>query len=891
MIDVSGLVLTCIRLFARVPCYNLLQNGWYETERGNLLEARPMTNRLHSVPTVSDSGAGILTAPSRRALALIVSCLFAFVSAGLIPAAAAQGVSAGQIVEIRDVIFGIGGQCRAGSITAAAVTVYFVGTEPQRARVVWNVPDPDGDIANISRELTLNPGSNPVWLYAPLDFQTRAGSIAEFIVYEFDDNGRPRSQLAARNVGMGSVLSPYVGMIGVVGFESANLEWYAQTWQPGETQPAAAQEPLQIVRGIAPGSLPDRWMGFDALEALVWVEGNPLDLSLQQASAIEEWIHRGGHLIVVMPQVGDLWTSTPLDAILPQVNVRLWEDQVITGPASAGGIMKYLSRERVQLDAPGPNRQYPRVNLHLFTPTVGLDGRRTDDWKETDCEPLMELDVPMADGTNERMALVIRRRIGLGHVTMVGVPVTDPRLRQPPLFWPHTEVFWNPILGRRQDTPNRFEVDQIQQDARDNRDLHINKVRDMVDIGEPFGRMIELSGQAGGGLLLALVLFVLYWLVAGPGVYAWLKARKLHRHSWLGFVAATGVFTAIGWFGARALRMEGTRPRHVTVLEQVAGANWQRATTYMTLMLNGYGRHTVGLVDPAVENQEQDAVAAYARHNVVFALYPVGGSLSTFPDTREYDVTAAEPYEMSVPSRNTAKQFAFRWFGRPLEGWKMASGVTSTDRPHEIREGGSQTPRLTGVLQHSLPEALYDVTIFHVTSVPATRPEVSLTRREGVAQARPPLISYVWSKSKPWQPGEPLDLGGEAYEPVTDARFVDGLTDKCMSTMMKGIPKSQGGGSITYNQTQQRTAMELLGAYHLMRPPVWVGRAGSEDQHLYYRSLGREWDISPWFSQPCLIITGYLQGGAVPTPIRLDGDPLPDADSASVTMVRWIYPL
>ncbi|NOG54332.1 MAG: hypothetical protein HND57_08385 [Planctomycetes bacterium] len=823
-----------------------------------------------------------------------VAALVFVLCTGLAVDAIAQAQTPAQTVEIRQVIFGAGGQCRAGSLSSAWVSVYYAGQEPQRARVAWNVPDPDGDMLQVSRELTLNPGANPVWLYGPLDFLTRSGTITEFAVFELDDSGRPQSQLAARNIGMGSVVSAYAGLIGVIGTDSGNLEWYAQPWQPGETQPAAAQEPVQIVRGIVPGSLPDRWMGLDALEALVWVEGNPIDLSLQQAAALEEWVHRGGHFIVVMPQVGDLWTNTPLDAILPPVNVTVWEDQEIAGPQSAGGVLKHLSRDRQPLAPPGPNRRYPRVNLHLFSPARDINGRPTDDWSNTDCKPIMELDVPGPDGTTQRQAVVLRRRVGFGHVTLIGIPVTDPRLRQPPLYWPHTEVFWNPILGRRQDTPNRFEVDQIQQQQRESRELRAVKVRDTVDIGDPFVPMIELSGQAGGGVLLAILLFGLYWVVAGPGVYAWLKSKKMHRHSWLGFVIATGVFTAIGWFGARALRIEGTRPRHVTVYDHIAGTEWQRTTTYLTLMLNGYGSHTVHLVDPAVESDAPDAVATYARHNVVHALYPVHGSLSQFPDTREYGLDAAEPYEIDVPSRNTAKQFVLRWFGRPLEGWGMPAAATVADRPREVTSGPggstSQASRVAGVLLHNLPAPLSDITVFYVTSDPAVNPNVQLTRSEGVSRARPPLISYAWSIPQPWQPGQPLDLESETFAYTPDSRFVDGVQDKYMAGMMKGMPHSLVGGQSTFSQTQQRTAMELLGAYHLIKPPIWVGQAPN-DQLLYHRSMGRELDMSPWFSQPCLIITGFLRGGEIPTPVRLDGDPLPESDSASLTMIRWVYPL
>jgi hypothetical protein len=57
---------------------------------------------------------------------------------------------------------------------------------------------------------------------------------------------------------------------------------------------------------------------------------------------------------------------------------------------------------------------------------------------------------------------------------------------------------------------------------------------------------------------------------------------------------------------------------------------------------------------------------------------------------------------------------------------------------------------------------------------------------------------------------------------------------------------------------------------------------------LMHREVGRELDLSTWFTRPCVIIIGELKGSPCPIPMRLDGRELL---STGTTIVRWIYPL
>jgi hypothetical protein len=87
--------------------------------------------------------------------------------------------------------------------------------------------------------------------------------------------------------------------------------------------------------------------------------------------------------------------------------------------------------------------------------------------------------------------------------------------------------------------------------------------------------------------------------------------------------------------------------------------------------------------------------------------------------------------------------------------------------------------------------------------------------------------------------------------------------------------------------------MEMLSIFNQLDPPPYL-RAGlnsqTEDGMSAHRELGRELDLSAWFTRPCVIVLGYLEDTACPIPIRLDGDDQPPI-STGTTMIRWVYPL
>jgi hypothetical protein len=83
--------------------------------------------------------------------------------------------------------------------------------------------------------------------------------------------------------------------------------------------------------------------------------------------------------------------------------------------------------------------------------------------------------------------------------------------------------------------------------------------------------------------------------------------------------------------------------------------------------------------------------------------------------------------------------------------------------------------------------------------------------------------------------------------------------------------------------------MVMLSIFHQLTPPKYHRVADKEPETVVMtRKLGRELDLSEWFTRPCLIVIGVLENSSTPVPLRVDGR-APASDG--LTVVRWIYPL
>ncbi|MCH8152111.1 MAG: hypothetical protein IH830_07035 [Planctomycetes bacterium] len=826
---------------------------------------RNLTRR--AVPT-RPAGAVLQLSMTVRQLAVaMIATLTAVVST-----ATAQGGD----VEVQLEQFGVGSAFRPGDVVAIRLSLTSSLDEATLCWVQWEVPNAEGDVAEYGRSVTLNPGTPAsIWLYAPIPPQASAQTIWTIRVFEERD-GRRRRELGGKRIAASAPGQVGIddGMIAVIGRARMRLDDYANPRGPwNRANPPGAHEGVRIVSGIEPRELPDRWEGLKAFEAVVWSDALPQELRVDAAGALREYIRRGGHLVITLPQTGNPWGlgavgQTYLDDLLLPNAPR--KDEAVR----LSELVAVLSKsQRVLRDI--------ELSIRVFKEIGG-----EFDAIDNHYEPLIAL----PDGR----VIAVQRTFGFGRITILGIDLASQQLASMGL--PQADAFWNRVLGRRADTPRANEL--LVMENADPR-LLARGSGNRVTIGD--GRLFEMSvsktGEAGGGLLGAFVLFAAYLIIAGPGGFFLLKQQGYVKHSWVAFAATAGLFTAIAWGGVRIFRQHGTELRHVTFLDHVARPlsdssfdepQFQRATCWSSLYSPGYGDVRISIDS---EPQQRDLLLSWAAPEKV---------AERFPNVDRYRVDVGKaPADYDIPVRATATQLYAQWLGALDPDW---GGMLRVDPADPIRvepDPATGDIRLAGSITHDLPGPLTDVRVIWVGN---ERADWLSYARNGDAElpwTDPPRdrgrdmlnAGHMWALSArdPWYSGTPLSL--TSFVPSNQTTLVSNIYKRYIRDYEKDtfIGSGLGGSPSGMNPPRQKLFIEMLSIFHQLTPPKYH-RGGNKDPKtaVLSRKLGRELDLSAWFTRPCLIIIGYLEDSACPIPLRVDGK-APNSDG--LTVVRWIYPL
>ncbi|MDX2115393.1 MAG: hypothetical protein SFZ24_07195 [Planctomycetota bacterium] len=758
-----------------------------------------------------------------------------------IPGAVAPPVpaDAGEVA-VRVETFGVGDLVRAGDWAGLRLAVLYRGDRPAvDAAVRLHLRDADGDTALYTRFVTLSPGREVgVWLYARMPWDLAQGSVLRVSISEASaredgsfDIGRQLgwSPIVARQVApQGDALAA------VIGAGTAALEQYGVTSRGTDLAPGA-HEIVRLVSGLRPDLLPDQWMGLSSFETILWSEGDPSTIpGGLQVEALREWINRGGHLIVIIPPVGNAWTSAsnPLADLLPAATIERVSE------ATLGGYRFWLTGGLW-------NDERFRTPIHRFV--------RRPDATTSEMTPLI---------VGPHGCVAARRIVGAGMVTHLGVDLNARALQQrEPL---RADALWPRIIGRRAAAPSLAESE-------------VHASRGMVRPNAPpawvdarIGELISKSREAGVGVLLGLSVFITYWLVAGPLGYTLLKTRSLERHSWALFVVVAAAFTGIAWAGAQALRPKQAQSWHYTVLDHVFGEPVQRARVFASVLLPTYGQQRVAIGEDGADQSWRQAITPWST--------PDAEPLNSFPDARGYTINVRQMTSIDAPARATIKTFQGDWLGGPR--WSMPRPV-SEDRAPLLRRGGAAGDRLEGALTHGLPAPLQSATLVLVRRQVV---ETILRRRE--MPTPPPLVAeaFAWKIDR-WEPHTPLDLSrftindGASVVPVLEA-----LVPR-MVALDPSLPRS-----VTTEMLEEAAA--LFGV--LNQPDATRANMGlaSVPAHMRRRSV-QGLDLAKWFTQPCLIIIGHVADQPSPVPMSVDGAALNGRErpSSGRTVIRWVYPL
>lgn len=772
--------------------------------------------------------------------------------------------AANQVITIDVEHFGVGDTVR--PLDWCGLSLILSDPTSDKARNVAvrvAIKDDDGDTQYATRTLALSMATRVrAWLYfrVPKDFQN--GAVINVTIHEVDANapvaedgniqvGRQLSyaRIAARGVlgsGFGTQgTDPAMALIGVIGRRTFRIDQY-ELRGPNGTLPTA-QEPCEIVSGITPESLPDSWVGLSPFEVMLWTEGGPEQLEDSRRQALREWVHRGGHLVVVLPPVGSTWfaPANPLSDIMPSVKVRRQDDQ------SLEPYRNLLTEGGTTSTATGGDELPVKTVVQSFEALPDITPSEF---------------VEVLAGPNGCVAA--RRLVGTGMVTVIGLDLGAGRLPNSLLA---ADSFWHRVLGKRFDIPTGERAKNINTGVG-------------YGMGSTFyadgyvGPEIAKQRAAGVGVLLGLLVFAAYWFVAGPGGFTFLKWKKRIHHAWVGFFLATIAFTAVAWAGATALRPRRVEAQHLTYLTHVYGQPVQSARAWFSALLPTYGDPVVSIGRKDADAQWRQALSGWSE--------PIGSSKPTpFPDARGYSVDVRRLNVARVPARATIRQFQADWLGGPQ--WTMPSPVDPSAAPRLIRR--ESTFEMVGKIAHKLPAELTSVKIIVVTG--ETNESRARTSFRNKATGVMPSNAYAWSMDS-WAPGAVIDF---AALDEKGEKFYDFSKGPTFEQFMRNLAPV---GGMTTIGVQTPSAVDLstpkyhtLAALYSMLPqPDWDSTilSGGSRVATIKRRASHGTDLGKWFTQPCIIVIGQIEKGASPVPITVDGGVCP---TDGRTVVRWVYPL
>ena len=499
-----------------------------------------------------------------------------------------------------------------------------------------------------------------------------------------DDDGSPGREIASAPVSgtssrtVGVPVSMADGIMLVVGSGRLGLQEYMQNPISNIARVPSQNERTQIINAGV-DQLPDRWQGLGMVSTIVWADASPKELGRNEARAIRRWIERGGRLVIVLPETGDPWEfssslrnnyllgiteSTDPDLMPAAAPRRI--DQV-----EVAALMQVLSKTATLRNPDA------RLTIRLFE-----KASLVAPWEPLAALPRIDPEVN-ADLGSEPDPLdggiyAIQRRLGHGWIAFVGIDADSLQRRQlQEGGLPQADVFWNRILARRGSIPAPRAMQTYKE-----RKLLANPPSTPFSMG--MGSLIldeiRIGGpSAGAAVMIAFVIFLVYWILSGPGSFAVLRRKQQVRHAWVVFVGIGLVFTLIALVVAgmgRRFLQDGEPVRHITFLDIIDGEPRARATTWFSAYLPGYGGSEIG-----IEGAE-NLLSTWSP--------PPTGSMERFPDSDLFEVPTDRPNRFVVPTRATSAHFIAHW-----SGGSPGIGRTSPRRPRRRSPSRSAQTRPT----------------------------------------------------------------------------------------------------------------------------------------------------------------------------------------------------
>ncbi|MFO0925559.1 MAG: hypothetical protein U0736_00760 [Gemmataceae bacterium] len=437
----------------------------------------------------------------------------------------------------------------------------------------------------------------------------------------------------------------------------------------------------QLIHTDDPAMLPDRWLGYDAVDVVVLPTGNrefvlrlASDAEAPRRQALLEWVRRGGVLILSVGR--NRQETAALLAKLPLLDCQ------ITGSETVRSFPVLSTQWANRVGKP------PLAAAEVATLVPGRD-----------------VDVLVRE---ERRPIVVQAACGLGRVIGVAFDLDAP----PFSTWEGQDDFWARLqseVAPHLSTRGRRKAGEAKADPGAG-----GGQTDKIDLQAELKRTLETFEDVPAVSFGWVALFILFYIVlVGPLDYFVLK--KLFKRlelTWITFPVSVLVVSVVAYVVAYQLKGTDLRVNKVDLVEvdltggparQVYGSAW------FTLFSPRVASYTIG-VEPADSWAGKPAAGAPGP---VVTMLEAGervlraGSQGLFRRPYEYADDAAGLRRVPIPVWAT-RSFTAAWRA-PLPAEKPPIGIHDDVGPVRLARDGNV---LVGRITNQLPVRLQDVTLF-----------------------------------------------------------------------------------------------------------------------------------------------------------------------------------
>jgi hypothetical protein len=345
----------------------------------------------------------------------------------------------------------------------------------------------------------------------------------------------------------------------------------------------------------------------------------------------------------------------------------------------------------------------------------------------------------------DRTPYIVRQAFGLGGVTWVAQDLGDPAITaSAKLGWVFIwdKIFdWHnsPVIKAPYNTDST-----LQSWARSG----------AVDLGPGLvGDALNQTGTVSTLIAVAVAFFIIYWLIAGPGLFAYLVTKRRQSLSWFSFALSAMVATAITVLIVKLIVRGPPSLTHVSTVSAAAGEPAIVNSNFgLYIKADGPERIELTGTDPGSVST-LTPLPIHPDYMTQSDDSSVASSIDYEVPTREISTT--EPPVLTVYYRSTMKKFQARWIGN-ISG-RIEGSAKLVEAPKYI----------DGVITNGTGKKLENVYIAF----------------KYPGQGYDAADRVIWRQS--WEPGVSLDLG---------KCFVDqaGKQEMPLNTLSKNTPKTEG---------------------------------------------------------------------------------------------------